>query len=62
MIREDQSIQTAAIYKTTSLQVKSKENTLETLYLETGELSAFPLNYLQGRQPLKKKKKLPYPY
>ncbi|MEK5337283.1 ABC transporter permease [Bacillus sp. FSL M8-0166] len=53
MIREDQSIQTAAIYETTSLQVKSKENTLETLYLETGELSAFPLNYLQGRQPLK---------
>lgn len=53
MIREDQSIQTAVIYETTSLQVKSKENTLETLYLETGELSAFPLNYLQGRQPLK---------
>lgn len=53
MIRQDQSIQTAAIYKTTSLQVKSKENTLETLYLETGELSAFPLNYLKGRQPVK---------
>lgn len=53
MIREDQRIQTASIYETTSLQVKSKEDTLETLYLETGELSTFPLNYLQGRQPLK---------
>lgn len=53
MIREDRSIQTAAIYETASLQAKSKENSLETLYLETGELSAFPLTYLQGRQPLK---------
>ncbi|KPN14156.1 ABC transporter ATP-binding protein [Bacillus australimaris] len=53
MLREDQGIQTSAIYETTSLQAKSKENTLETLYLETGELSAFPLTYLQGRQPLK---------
>ncbi|WP_144519838.1 ABC transporter permease [Bacillus pumilus] len=55
MIREDRDIHTSAIYETTSLQAKSKENSLETLYLETGNLSAFPLTYLQGRQPLKKK-------
>ncbi|PRS42343.1 ABC transporter permease [Bacillus sp. NMCC4] len=55
MIREDRDIHTSAIYETTSLQAKSKENTLETLYLETGDLSAFPLTYLQGRQPLKNK-------
>ena len=35
------------------LQAKTMENTLETLYLETGDLSAFPLTYLQGREPLK---------
>ncbi|WP_169056049.1 FtsX-like permease family protein [Bacillus pumilus] len=55
MIREDRDIHASAIYETTSLQAKSKENSLETLYLETGNLSAFPLTYLQGRQPLKKK-------
>ncbi|QLI43933.1 ABC transporter permease [Bacillus pumilus] len=55
MIREDPDIHTSAIYETTSLQAKSKDNTLETLYLETGDLSAFPLTYLQGRQPLKNK-------
>ncbi|XNN69218.1 FtsX-like permease family protein [Bacillus pumilus] len=55
MIREDRDIHTSAIYETTSLQAKSKENSLETLYLETGNLSAFPLTYLQGRQPLKNK-------
>ncbi|KRU17485.1 MULTISPECIES: FtsX-like permease family protein [Bacillus] len=55
MIREDRDIHASAIYETTSLQAKSKENSLETLYLETGNLSAFPLTYLQGRQPIKKK-------
>lgn len=55
MILEDRDIHASAIYETTSLQAKSKENSLETLYLETGNLSAFPLTYLQGRQPLKKK-------
>ncbi|WP_342487590.1 FtsX-like permease family protein [Bacillus sp. FSL M8-0266] len=55
MIRDDRDIQASAIYETTSLQAKSKENSLETLYLEAGNLSAFPLTYLQGRQPLKKK-------
>ncbi|MGE6855885.1 ABC transporter permease [Bacillus sp. FSL K6-2841] len=55
MIREDRDIHASAIYETTSLQAKSKENSLETLYLETGNLSAFPLTYLKGRQPLKKK-------
>ncbi|MEH7805574.1 MULTISPECIES: ABC transporter permease [Bacillus] len=55
MIREDRDIHASAIYETTSLQAKSKENSLETLYLETGNLSVFPLTYLQGRQPLKKK-------
>ncbi|WP_282059796.1 ABC transporter permease [Bacillus pumilus] len=55
IIREDRDIHASAIYETTSLQAKSKENSLETLYLETGNLSAFPLTYLQGRQPLKKK-------
>ncbi|MEM5029993.1 ABC transporter permease [Priestia sp. WB3] len=54
MILEDRDIHASAIYETTSLQAKSKENSLETLYLETGNLSAFPLTYLQGRQPLKK--------
>ncbi|MDR0124167.1 MULTISPECIES: FtsX-like permease family protein [Bacillus] len=52
-IHEDLDIQTSAVYETTSLQSKTKENTLETIYLETGDLSAFPLTYLQGRQPLK---------
>lgn len=55
MIREDRDIHASSIYETTSLQAKSKENSLETLYLETGNLSAFPLTYLQGREPLKKK-------
>ncbi len=54
MILEDRDIHASAIYETTSLQAKSKENSLETLYLETGNLSAFSLTYLQGRQPLKK--------
>lgn len=54
MISEDQDIHTSAVYETTSLQAKTMENTLETLYLETGDLSAFPLTYLQGREPLKK--------
>ncbi|KIL25414.1 hypothetical protein B4133_3805 [Bacillus altitudinis] len=53
MISVDQDIQTSAVYETTSLQAKTMENTLETLYLETGDLSAFPLTYLQGREPLK---------
>ena len=52
-IREDLDIQTSAVYETTSLQSKAKDNTLETLYLETGDLSAFPLTYLKGREPLK---------
>ena len=54
MIREDRDIRASTIYETSSLQAKSMENTLETLYLETGDLSAFPLSYLQGRQPLNK--------
>ncbi|KLV19537.1 FtsX-like permease family protein [Bacillus altitudinis] len=53
MISVDHDIQTSAVYETTSLQAKTMENTLETLYLETGDLSAFPLTYLQGREPLK---------
>lgn len=53
MIREDLDIRTSAVYETTSLQSKTMENTLETLYLESGDLSAFPLTYLQGREPLK---------
>lgn len=53
LIREDKDIQTSASYETTSIQSKTKENTLETLYLETGDHSAFPLTYLQGQAPLK---------
>ncbi|MGE6630605.1 FtsX-like permease family protein [Bacillus sp. NPDC077027] len=50
-IIKDSDLERFAVYQTQAIQAQTKEKTLETLYLETGNFSLFPLTYLQGNAP-----------
>ena len=50
-LQNDSEIDKYAAYITSSYQVKNTEGSWDYINIETGDFSAFPLNYLQGREP-----------
>jgi len=50
-LENDSDIEVYAAYITCSYQVKNAENSWDYINIETGDISVFPLNYLEGRAP-----------
>lgn len=50
-LKNDPDIEKYAAYITCSYQVKNAKGSWDYINIETGDFSAFPLNYLEGRAP-----------
>lgn len=50
-LKNDSDIEKYAAYITCSYQVKNAKGSWDYINIETGDFSAFPLNYLEGRAP-----------
>jgi putative ABC transport system permease protein len=50
-LKNDADIEKYAAYITCSYQVKNESGSWDYINIETGDFSAFPLNYLEGRAP-----------